>query len=332
MKTKKGFTLVELLVVISIIAVLLAVLIPSMNKARATARRVICGNQLKQTGVGMAAYASAYDSKMPWSGGVTSGMPDDAKDESTLHPFLIWRTDHSLDTDWLDMTAKCVCGQMGKARPMRLACLFAGKFIQDGKVFYCPGNTDPARRYESYCESVEVPPNYDWGRPHQLYSKEHSKNRGWIRSGYDYYPIDKAIIHRTPYAGMKDVAGKKVPKVTCRKFTQLRPNAPYVTDIIWQKSDIVHKTGLKINPADPSPNGEVVINGGINALFGDGHASFVRDGKVQTRLNPQGTYNETLFSNRAWAYWRVQGAEPPPGIKPEVFYYNMFDAIGESGL
>jgi prepilin-type N-terminal cleavage/methylation domain-containing protein len=46
-KNMKGFTLVELLVVISIIALLLAVLIPSLSKAKAVANRMICGDYIK---------------------------------------------------------------------------------------------------------------------------------------------------------------------------------------------------------------------------------------------------------------------------------------------
>ncbi|MCX5632067.1 MAG: type II secretion system protein [Phycisphaerae bacterium] len=56
---KKAFTLVELLVVISIIALLLAVLIPSMQKARNLAKRVTCSAYLKQCGLGLIAYANS---------------------------------------------------------------------------------------------------------------------------------------------------------------------------------------------------------------------------------------------------------------------------------
>ena len=57
-KAVKGFTLVELLVVISIIAMLLAVLMPALSKARGVAKRTMCGSNFKQVGLGMIMYAT----------------------------------------------------------------------------------------------------------------------------------------------------------------------------------------------------------------------------------------------------------------------------------
>lgn len=58
---KGAFTLVELLVVISIIALLLAILMPALSKAREQAKTIICGLRQKQLGVGLVAYTNAYD-------------------------------------------------------------------------------------------------------------------------------------------------------------------------------------------------------------------------------------------------------------------------------
>ena len=61
----RGFTLIELLVVIAIIAVLIALLLPAVQAAREAARRAQCINNMKQIGVAMHNYHSAYDTFPP---------------------------------------------------------------------------------------------------------------------------------------------------------------------------------------------------------------------------------------------------------------------------
>ena len=76
--TARGFTLLELLVVVTVIAVLAALLLPALHGARLQAGRAVCGEQLRGLGVGLKAYLSEDNDVLPLAAEMPSvniGLP-----------------------------------------------------------------------------------------------------------------------------------------------------------------------------------------------------------------------------------------------------------------
>jgi prepilin-type N-terminal cleavage/methylation domain-containing protein len=73
MRYGRGFTLIELLVVIAIIAILAAILFPVFARARESAVRTQCLNNIKQIALGALMYVQDYDERMPMGVNVSGG-------------------------------------------------------------------------------------------------------------------------------------------------------------------------------------------------------------------------------------------------------------------
>jgi prepilin-type N-terminal cleavage/methylation domain-containing protein len=321
MKTKKAFTLVELLVVISIIAILLAVLIPAMNRAKETAKRIICSNQQKQVALGVNAYCNDYDGMMPWYGGFDPLYPApwnsvDAANPSgrdtERHPYVALRD----NTDKPDYLEGRVAG--GKPVPMRVGCLYRRNIIKTGKVFYCPSNKEKQYMYDSYITPCGTNVSCDWLTTPQKINENTSNE--WVRFGLTYYPIS--------ITSKRD--SLNIPIVTARKFDQLDSQKPFLADRIWNTTE---GTGATLNLTGMDKlshnNGKLLA---FNAAFKAGQVIYFKakrtSGQEAVTGNYPGVFNEDLWIGFATGRWnQSQGGEDVSGDSYRFFYYSIFSQV-----
>jgi prepilin-type N-terminal cleavage/methylation domain-containing protein/prepilin-type processing-associated H-X9-DG protein len=86
-KTRGAFTLIELLVVIAIIAILMAIMMPALQRVKEQAREITCRANLRQYGVAQALYLDDNEDRYPsaWTSLVKTECPDGRDWFGTFH-------------------------------------------------------------------------------------------------------------------------------------------------------------------------------------------------------------------------------------------------------
>jgi prepilin-type N-terminal cleavage/methylation domain-containing protein/prepilin-type processing-associated H-X9-DG protein len=146
--SRRGFTLVELLVVIGIIALLVSILLPTLNRAREQANRTKCLSNLRSVGQLVNMYANMFKGQVPigFSGGGSGNVTYQSN-------YFLGRKQPGSGTPgilrYTGLGLIYPAGLLGRAGASGAG--FGDVEATEGEVFYCPSiaNDDPNHAYDS---------------------------------------------------------------------------------------------------------------------------------------------------------------------------------------
>ncbi len=296
MLRRRGFTLVELLVVIAVIGILVALLLPAVQAAREAARRTECANNLKQMGLALQNYHSVRMCLPPGVMGV-SGRFSAPRTTWTIHLYPYLEQQNLYDR--FNFEASPGGGGAVWTNPVNTTGVNSVTPLPV-KAFLCPSDTGAKFHYHPDIVANYARGNYaaffgnlDYGAATPPFSSAHLPAAFQMNKSIRLDDmldgtsntmvigeILRGIDHERDYRGVHWYDHTATSQV----YTKFAPNtrSPDVLYPFWCPSNLnLPRLGLPCSPGatDGSDNTAACRSrhqNGVQVAFGDGSAHFVR--------------------------------------------------------
>jgi prepilin-type N-terminal cleavage/methylation domain-containing protein len=260
---RKGFTLIELLVVIAIIAMLLAILMPALNKVKKIAQRVVCGTNLKGLGTAQSVYANDYEDQFTRHASGAASINWNIVTAGWQNPKQPWTGEAAQVTI---SSSLYLLVREADVSPKSFVCGGGGQTVFDGK------------NNNNY-DLVEL---WDFGGPNNANAQERPSNHQSYSMHMPYSKYAASGSTSASFAVMADKNPWMDPKLVESQIEN-ESAASYFGKITRMGRYFIDNSGQKekwqIQIANAYPHGRE----GQNVAFGDGHSEYAKTADVGVR-------------------------------------------------